>query len=56
MTGSPCRDCEYRNPECHGRCQVYKDYAKAARDERIYTNKQRASLGAMWNYSMGRAK
>lgn len=23
---SPCRVCEYRNAECHGTCEVYKQY------------------------------
>ena len=24
----PCKDCEFRQPGCHSKCEVYKDWKK----------------------------
>lgn len=25
---APCRDCEFRQPACHGTCKVYEDWKR----------------------------
>lgn len=30
---APCKDCEYRRPNCHSICAAYKDYRQACDDQ-----------------------
>lgn len=26
MTMCPCKDCLFRDPQCHGKCEMYRDW------------------------------
>lgn len=30
---APCKDCEFRRPNCHSICAAYKDYRQACDDQ-----------------------
>lgn len=47
---SPCKQCEQRSPECHGKCDPYLNWAAWKRKESIQTNKAKAALGKMYDY------
>lgn len=36
---APCRDCQERTPECHGRCERYRAYKESR--ERALQNRDR---------------
>ena len=56
MKEPPCKDCEFRQTYCHAECSVYADWATTKREKRVYTNKERAALDAMWAYNGKRKK
>lgn len=51
---SPCKGCENRKFDCHGKCEPYLEYASFKRQESIKTNQSKAALSHMYNY--GRIK
>ena len=28
MTMCPCKDCPFRDPQCHGKCEMYREWRK----------------------------
>lgn len=28
MTMCPCKDCQFREPGCHGKCEMYREWRK----------------------------
>lgn len=50
MNASPCKDCEFRRPGCHGDCEVYKAWCAARKEERTQTDLNNAALNMMYSY------
>jgi translation elongation factor EF-Ts len=38
---APCRDCEQRNAECHGNCELYADWLKSREPGRAEKKRER---------------
>ena len=41
MVNNPCKDCNKRTPECHGKCEAYADWFKQNKLQRARINHQK---------------
>ena len=54
MINAPCKECKERNVGCHDKCEIYKDYTKERKKERLYMQEKQYGRRSVVGYYKGK--